>query len=376
MPRKGENIYKRKDGRWEGRYIKGYRFSDKKAQYGYVYARSYTEVKEKMRMLQRSGQEYKGNATPIFFGNIAMEWLFVAQNRVKESTFARYYQMVESHIVPEIGNYPTEKINTVLIEEYITQLLFSGRLDGKGGLSSKTVWDILTIIKSIIIYARENGISINCDLRKITIKKNVRPIQVLTPSDQKKLTAFLLQDMDNSKFGVLLSLYTGIRLGEVCALQWENINFETGVLEVRKTLQRMRDFSAYSYEKTKLVLSDPKTNNSIRDIPLPDNILAIAAKLRGSQETYLLTNSIHYMEPRTLQNRYKRYLAECDIPENNYHTLRHTFATRCIEVGFEIKSLSEILGHASVNITLNRYVHSSYNLKKANMQKVTQLFEQ
>lgn len=151
MSRKGENIYKRKDGRWEGRYIKGYHFPDRKAQYGYVYAKSYTEVKEKMRMIRDNRQEYRKNTVPAFLCDITEQWLSMIRNNVKESTYARYYQLIESHIIPEIGTYPIEKITTFFVEEYIAQLLLSGRLDGKGGLSSKTVLDILTIIKRQLV---------------------------------------------------------------------------------------------------------------------------------------------------------------------------------------------------------------------------------
>lgn len=187
----------------------------------------------------------------------------------------------------------------------------------------------------------------------------------------KKLTNALLDDTDLVKLGVLLSLYTGIRLGEVCALKWENLNIADGILSVRETMQRIKDTSNHSVTKTKIIITEPKSKSSVRDIPLPPFVTEIAKGFQGSGNTFILTGErTRFIEPRTMQNRFKSIVKEINIDDANYHALRHTFATRCIEVDFEIKTLSEILGHSNVNITLNRYVHSSLDLKKANMGKL------
>ena len=291
---------------------------------------------------------------------------------VKESTYARYFRLIETHIRPFLGKYPICKISTQLIEGFIRNQLDSGRLDGKGGLSPKTVTDILTIIKSSMEYARYNGCDIICDLRKLTIRKNDKEMRVLTQTEQSALVNVLLTDTDRYKFGVLLSLYTGIRIGELCALRWEDISLPDSRLKVRKTMQRIQNTSIIAATKTKVVITEPKSQCSMRDIPLPRFIVEIAERFADSPNAFVLSGDKNkYVEPRTMQNHFKAYIKESRIEDANYHALRHTFATRCIEVGFDIKTLSEILGHANVNITLNRYVHSSFDLKCANMNKLS-----
>ena len=177
--------------------------------------------------------------------------------------------------------------------------------------------------------------------------------------------------MDLFKFGTLFALYTGIRIGELCALQWEDVSLQSATLKVQKTLQRIQDTTKGASSKTKIVITEPKSKCSIRDIPIPKFLVEIARHFSDSPKAYILTgDKLKYTEPRTVQNHFKKYIDSCGIERANFHALRHTFATRCIELGFEIKSLSEILGHANVNITLNRYVHSSFDLKSANMNKL------
>ena len=181
--------------------------------------------------------------------------------------------------------------------------------------------------------------------------------------------------MDRYKFGVLLSLYTGIRIGELCALQWEDFCISQSTLRIRKTMQCIQDLGNGSISKTKIVITEPKSQCSVRDIPLPSFIIDIAIPFISNSKSYILTGNDRYIEPRTMQNRFKRYVKESGIDDANFHALRHTFATRCVEVGFEIKSLSEVLGHANVNITLNRYVHSSFELKHSNMNKLASQYK-
>lgn len=284
----------------------------------------------------------------------------------------RYKQLTEKHIAPNLGKYQLCKISTQLVERYVNDKLKNGRLDGKGGLSPKTVTDIITIIKSSIGYASYSGFPTNCNLSKLSVKKKDKEMRVLSTQEQKHLTCTLLSETDLSKLGILLSLYTGIRIGELCALRWENLSVENKILRVRETMQRIQSPETTEKAKTKIVITEPKSKCSIRDIPLPDFLLDIVRNFQGSPKAFVLTGERNrYIEPRTMQSRFQRYVIESGIKQANYHSLRHTFATRCVEVGFEIKSLSEILGHANVNITLNRYVHSSFDLKSNNMNKLT-----
>ena len=198
-------------------------------------------------------------------------------------------------------------------------------------------------------------------------------MRVLTKEEQTRLVKYLLDDMDECKFGVLLSLLTGMRIGEVCALQWENVCLQEQTVKVKSTMQRLKDFSESSTSKTKIVISEPKSDTSARVIPLTEYAVRLCkTHWCNSPGAFVLTGEANrYIEPRTLQYKLERYTADCDLDGVHFHTLRHTFATRCVEVDFEIKSLSEILGHSSPRITLERYVHSSMELKRDNMNKLT-----
>lgn len=372
MSKKGENIYKRKDGRWEGRYV---RFYDEngKARYGYIYGKTYNDVKQ--RLLEKKALSAK-QAVPfakcgILYNDILDAWLQSSRINIKESTYARYSYLIDTHIRPQLGKYQLSKISTQLIEGFIERKLAYGRIDKSGGLANKTVTDILTVVKSTMEYARYNNYEVSCNLSKLTVKKKDKEMRVLCQTEQEALIRVLIHDMDLYKFGVLLSLYTGIRIGELCALQWEDVNIANSTLKVRKTMQRIKETNVGAATKTKIVITEPKSECSIRDIPLPSFITEMAHQFAGVPKAFVLTGDRNkFVEPRTMQNRFKTYVKESGINDANYHALRHTFATRCVEVGFEIKSLSEVLGHSNVNITLNRYVHSSFELKCANMNKL------
>ena len=197
-------------------------------------------------------------------------------------------------------------------------------------------------------------------------------MRVLTKEEQIRFVQYLLDDMDYCKFGTLLTLLTGMRIGEICALRWENISLKDGIIKINSTMQRLRDFNVNRTTKTKIIISDPKSDTSARIIPLSEFAINLCKKFVPSSPTafVLSGSSSEFIEPRTLQYKMERYTKDCGLEDVHFHTLRHTFATRCVEGGFEIKSLSEILGHSSPQITLERYVHSSLELKRDNMNKV------
>jgi len=198
-------------------------------------------------------------------------------------------------------------------------------------------------------------------------------IRVLSRQEQTLFVENLLQDTDPYKFGILLALLTGMRIGEVCALRWENVSLEQKTVTVCATMQRLRNLDPDRVQKTKLLISDPKSNHSARVIPLTDCAVALCKRYRrGDASAFVLTGEENRcIEPRLMQYRLERITKQCGLDGVHFHTLRHTFATRCVEVDFEIKSLSEILGHSSPKITLERYVHSSMELKRDNMNKLT-----
>lgn len=371
MSRKGENIYKRKDGRWEGRFIKEYIGS--KAKYGYIYGKTYKEAKQKL-LEARCIQPIKKNnyvVNNILFNECSYQWLSEKKTVIKQSSFIKYKNLLELYINPVVGEKSVNELGYDSISELMTQLLCNEGKTGNG-LSTKTVSDSITIVKSILKYASRNKYEIDASAFDVTVKIKSKPLRVLSKNEQAKLVSYIQSDTSNPyNLGVLISLFTGMRIGEICALKWRDISIEEHLINVNKTLQRIQKPSEKS--KTAIIISEPKSECSIRQIPIPDALFEML-NINGNNSFYVLSNSASYIEPRTLQNHFKAIISQCKISDANFHALRHTFATRCIELGFDIKSLSEILGHANVNITLNRYVHPSINLKKENMEKLSELF--
>ena len=225
MPRKGENIYKRKDGRWEGRYIGCYD-ENHKAKYVYIYGKTYTEVKQKLVVERgRQKQHVPAEKKQITYGEVLDLWLHSTKTSIKESTYARYAHLINSHIKPQLGDYKLSMLSTEIIENFIENQLVEGQLDRTGGLAPKTVIDLLAIAKSTIGYAQYKGFPVICNLSRLSVKRKDKEMRVLTPSERESLIGILMEDMDSFKFGVFLALYTGIRIGELCALQWKDIVF-------------------------------------------------------------------------------------------------------------------------------------------------------
>ncbi len=366
MPKRGENIYKRKDNRWEGRYSKG-RDHTGKICYGYVYARTYKEVKEKLSQAQYSckTQTILNRKNLNFYCN---EWLILSRNRVKESSYVKYHNIITLHISPELGEYLPQSLNTVIIENFSNTKICQG-------LSPKTVRDILTVLHSVLKHCRRQIGTGFPDIEIIYPRDTKKEMRVLTPEEQTRLVRYLLQDMNRTRFGILLALFTGLRIGEICALRWADISFQNRTIHVHQTMQRLQNLGHNSDSKTKVTIGDVKSSASDRIIPLTEYTMSLCKQMQvENRQAYILTGSTEfYLEPRKLQYHLKKYTQACGLEGVHFHTLRHTFATRCIEVGFEIKSLSEVLGHSSSKITLDRYVHSSLELKRANMDKLANI---
>lgn len=363
MSKRGENIYKRKDNRWEGRYIQGYDYKGK-AKFGYVYAKTYRDVRDKLTAAKQSIVE-KPASNRKDFEFYCTEWLTLSRNRVKESTYVKYYNTVTRHLIPSFGGCLPQNLNTVMIEEFSHELLHEG-------LAPKTVRDILTVLRSVLKYCRRQIGSGFPDIEVIYPKDPKKEMRVLTLEEQSRFVQYLLCDMDEVKFGILLALLTGMRIGEVCALRWEDISLAERTIHISSTMQRLQTLDDLSETKTKVTVGDAKSQTSNRVIPLTEYAVSLCRRMKpGNSKAYVLTGDpVHYLEPRALQYRLSKYTEACNLQGVHFHVFRHTFATRCVEVGFEIKSLSEILGHSSAKVTLDRYVHSSMELKRANMDKL------
>lgn len=371
MSKKGENIYKRKDGRWEGRYIKS-RTESGKIIYGYVYARSYRETKEKQKAKIASYTSQITNKNEHVFSYIASEWFESIKLHTKTSTQNKYHNMLTNYILPEYGNQPFNTITYEFIEAHCKFLLESGGKKGNG-LSTKTVSDVLAIIRNISKFAIRKGIYVANDANAVQIRQDIKPMRVLNKAEQRQLCEYILKRPEACSIGILVCMFTGLRIGEICALRWEDISFSDQSIYIHHTLQRIQMHQEHG-AKTEVVVTTPKSSCSIRKIPLPDEILEILVLNKKASSGYVLTNDEYkFIEPRTMQNKFKKILKAAGIENANFHALRHTFATRCVELGFDVKSLSEILGHATVNITMNRYVHPTYEMKKKNMQKLSGL---
>jgi integrase len=372
MPRRGENIYKRKDGRWEGRYIKSN--VDGSTRYGYVYAKSYKEVKEKLIIKTTSHQstDLCKNIQHLSFKSVSEEWLKNSQHQLKESSVIKYMNILKNHLYPKYGDMNIEDFNIKDISDFSVRLLNSGGAN-KTGLSPKTVSSILSVLKSIFEYAEKSKGFNMPDISSISVKQNAKPMRVLSVTEQNKLNQYLYENLSLTNVGILICMYTGIRIGEICALKWKNVSFSEHCIFIESTMQRLQQQTS-GYYKTKIVISEPKSCCSIRRVPIPDNLYETLKNLHQNPDCFLLTGDVkEILEPRTLQNRFKAVIKKCGIQNANFHSLRHTFATRCVEVGVDVKSLSEILGHASVNITLNKYVHPSMEQKLKNINMLSDL---
>lgn len=296
------------------------------------------------------------------FKELCEEWLASAKLRVKHSSYCCYEKLINKHVIPYFEDIGYDELTTPIINVFTEHKLKCGRSNGFGGLSAKTVHDILVVMRSVAKYAeREYGY--RNPMRNTSMPKSeTNETEVFNKDERGRLQSYLQNNLNESNLGILLTMYSGLRIGELCALKWNDIDLENGIIRVSKALQRISDKSGRG--KTKIAITSPKSKTSVRDIPIPTFILDILKWEKKSSELYILSGTSKPMEPRTMQNRFKAILKNCGIRNANFHLLRHTYATVCIESGFNAKTVSELLGHSNVNITLNRYVHSSMETKK------------
>lgn len=382
MPRTGENIYKRKDGRWEGRYIKD--GTAAKKHYAYIYGKTYKEVKRKLTEarcaiasnsseLQKSELQKtpSDNAQEVLFSTVADNWIQENAISLKESSLVKYRNMLRLYILPVLGECRIDEITNNKVFSMCNDMLGNGGRKGKG-LSPKTVSDIQVLLKNILKYAGNMGFTVAFTSCPVSVRQQSRVLRVFSVQEQKVLTEHLKANPSLSNLGFMLCLFTGMRVGELCALKWDDISLRDRTIYIHQTMQRLQ--TDIGEKKTRITVTSPKSSCSIRIIPIPEIILE-ELQIAYQPGAFLLTGKKDsFTEPRTMQNRFKALLKECGINHANFHALRHTFATRCVEVGVDTKSLSEILGHANVNITLNRYVHPTLDLKRENMDKLSNLF--
>ena len=350
MARRGENIYQRKDGRWEGRYKCGFK-SDGSVKYASLYGKSYTEVKTLI------SQKRVTVAETTIPNNLTVKklfelWFESIRINVKESTYANYHMKFQKHILPAIGGIHYNKVTAEKLNAFINE-----KIDR--GLSAKYVADIARLIKSVCRFAHKRYGYADISENMVIPKGSGQEKKMLEKSEYSVLIDYLTQNPTVSNVGILLAVLTGMRIGELCALKWSDIDLEKRIITVSHTAQRIQNNGS----GTRIVITSPKSGSSVREIPLSDFIFPLLCKIKSCDSAFLLSGTDKFTEPRTMQYRFKSILKKLHLSNVTFHSLRHLFATNCIALGFDVKTLSEILGHSSVEITLNRYVHSSMQRK-------------
>jgi len=288
---------------------------------------------------------------------IISAWKSDKRQYVKKSTFSAYVLLIENHLLPVFGS----KCN---IEEPEIQAFVFQKL--KEGLSQKSVKDILIVLKMILKFGVKNKWleHRDFDIRFPTEHKRTS-IEVLSRTHQKKLMDYVQEHFTFRNLGIYICLNAGMRIGEICALTWEDIDIENGIIHIRRTIQRIYMIDA-GVRKTELILDTPKTKNSIREIPMGRNLLKILKPIKKIMNSnfFVLTNDAKPTEPRTYRSYYKKFMQALDMPRLKFHGLRHSSATRCIESKCDYKTVSVILGHSNISTTLNLYVHPNLEQKK------------
>lgn len=312
----------------------------------------------------------------IYYNEVMEKWLEEHRGQLAPSSYVKYRQLFASHIRPFFREIRVSDLSEEIVEEYRT-MLESRQVSRTGReLSVSTVKCVLMLVNRGLAEARRS-----CDMDKVlkitTQRQRSRSeIQVFSEDEQRKLEIYLNSRLDISRACIYLCLYTGLRIGELCSLTWEDVNLEEGCIRVEKTLQRLPKRQPGG-KRTCLVMGKPKSSSSDRIIPFPD---FMREKLKyfcrtGEGDRYILSGSAEApMDPRTLQYRYKKYLEEAKVPYRKFHTLRHTFASRCLMAGIDAKTLSELLGHADIQTTLNIYCHTTLQYKRDQVNRLQPFF--
>ena len=367
MAKRGENIRRRKDGRWEGRYIKS-RTSERKPVWGYVYGSAYADVKEILIRKKAEAGFYALSRTDLIFRELAEQWLTSIRVSIKESSFSHYQYTLRKYILPVLKDVRVSNLSENILEQAM-QAIISPRNQEHRPLGHSSAKECLSMLRRICKYATHlrliRPMEICVHLPKEPHKEN----EPLTKKEQKITEEFVLQNPTPRKIGLLLGLELGLRIGEICGLQWGDFDLKLGTLKINRTVCRISCGNGH----TKVVIQTPKTRTSRREIPIPKQLLATLKKLHenASDSTWFLSgNGEKPVEPRCYRKSIKAYLKQASVRQVRPHGLRHTFATTCLQAGCDVKTLSELLGHANANITLQRYVHSDLTRMCREMNRI------
>ncbi len=310
-----------------------------------------------MKILEKLLKKKEDNK--MTFEKLSDEWLEYKRNSIKESTYFNYMNIIEKYLKPEFKELNFDEM--INYNDYIKKLL--------NKLSNKTVRDIIVVFKAILKYYEEEYNKI-LKVKRSSIPQLIKKkIQILNENEILKLEKYCLTNKELKNIGILICLNTGIRIGEICALKWESIDLEERKIHIFHTVERIYNQKCRS---SKVIINTPKTENSLRSIPMSDKIFRVLKVISTNfkQDIFFLSGTNKFIEPRNYQSYFKDILKKLDLKPYKFHSLRHTFATNCINVGMDVKSLSEILGHSNINLTLKIYVHSSDKIKRKYLEKL------
>ena len=386
----GRGIHKRKDGRYEARICIG---RNPDGRYNYLYGIDFNlaAAKDKLqiRLVEHEREQSEKLRHNALFSTITEKWLDVYGRIRKTSTVAKYTDYCNCYILPVLGDKNISDITNM----DITALYCKLTNDAEGlYLSRNTIKSVMQVLNLIKNYAQSIGYKVNFMPTSIDIKTRPNDIRALDKEEQRKLCRYLLNNPSPINTGIYLAYRTGIRVGELCGLMWDDISLDGEKMHIERTLQRIRDTDWKNSEgidiidndddanndekytgkakcKTKILIGAPKSDKSRRTIPLSRELCEILRDFYRPG-TYFLTCNEKYIEPRMVQYHFKRILQKCDIEPVKFHILRHTFATTSIEAGVDVKCLSAILGHSSVRVTLDIYVHPTLEMKLKSMAKI------
>ena len=311
-------------------------------------------IRKLKKILNKKGNE------EMNFERISAEWLEYKRNNVKESTYYNYMYNIERYLKPFFNQRNIDEISNY--NDFIQEL--------KEKYALETIKRIVNVLKSILNYYQDEY-NVILKTKKITLPKaEKRKVKILSNKEKEKLEKYCLEENTLKSLGIIICLNTGLRIGEICALKWKNIDLEEKSIYIEQTIQRVY---IKQDKKSKIIIDKPKSSYSIRTIPMNKkvyNILKSIQKNYKENDFFLTGDSKKFVEPRNYQHNFQVFLKNSKIKHYKFHSLRHTFATACIEVGMDIKSLSEILGHSNTTITLDIYVHSSDKIKKKYLEKL------
>lgn len=369
--RTGENIYKRKDGRWEARVSIGHNIYGKLC-YKYLYGSTYREAKQKKQLYERQTTSEKSvvpkkeNRRQILFGDVSKLWLNASAPTWKPSTYSKYESCLYKHILPKWELYYVDEITQKKYNELLMEL-------ANRNYSTATVNVVLRGIPKYLLEKGERTFPFTIS-SLFTSTTSLKKTETLSDTEWQTLFHYTTEHLDGTSLGILICMCEGVRIGELCALRWKDVDFSKHTLHIRETVQRLQNKNDMTpgQAKSYLHFGLPK-NGNMRWIPIHPKLISLLKQeyQKDFPENFILSNSSKIVEPRTFTNRFHRILKKCGIRKVHVHLLRHSFASRCVEAGVDIKALSEILGHKTVKETMDRYVHLSLKYKQNQLSMLT-----